>query len=160
MSKCDPLEEAFRIGNADRGTAGNAPSVVNISASPIEQAMLFALLECGCGLSTDPARERLATVYQQHPIPLGQWTAHADIALVRAVGRREVRIAIELDGHEFHQRTKEQVERDYSRDRALARAGWIVVRFSGSEVWRDAGACALEVAGILIDAISRIQEGR
>lgn len=54
---------------------------------------------------------------------------------------RTSRIAIELDGHDFHERTKEQAQRDKARDRALTRAGWRVVRFTGSEVFADANRC-------------------
>ena len=55
------------------------------------------------------------------------------------------RLAIELDGHDFHERTKEQAQRDKARDRALTEAGYRVLRFTGSEVWRDAGKCVDEV---------------
>ena len=36
------------------------------------------------------------------------------------------------------------VRRDKSRDRALVKAGWSVLRFTGSEVVRDTRACLLE----------------
>lgn len=44
------------------------------------------------------------------------------------------KIAIELDGHDFHERTKEQVAYRNERDRALQMDGWIVLHFSGSEL--------------------------
>jgi hypothetical protein len=44
-------------------------------------------------------------------------------------------VAIEVDGHDFHERTKEQAIRDKSRDRAFQAAGWRVLRFTGSEVY-------------------------
>lgn len=47
------------------------------------------------------------------------------------------RIVVECDGHEFHEKTKEQAERDKSRDRALTTSGWRVLRFTGREIWRD-----------------------
>lgn len=59
------------------------------------------------------------------------------------------KLAIELDGHEFHERTKEQAARDKSRDRALVADGWKVLRFTGSEVWRDVGACISELQNLL-----------
>lgn len=59
---------------------------------------------------------------------------------------RPVKIAIEADGHEFHERTKEQAGRDKARDRALAADGWTILRFTGSEIWADPGRCAREVA--------------
>lgn len=48
-----------------------------------------------------------------------------------------VRVAVELDGHDFHERTKEQASRDKRRDRVLAANGWSVLRFTGSDVYRD-----------------------
>jgi len=46
-------------------------------------------------------------------------------------------LIIECDGHDFHERTKEQASRDRSRDRRLQEAGYPVFRFTGSEIWRD-----------------------
>lgn len=45
------------------------------------------------------------------------------------------RIAIELDGHEFHEATKAQATWRNRRDRALQASGWTVFRISGSEFW-------------------------
>jgi len=47
------------------------------------------------------------------------------------------RYAIELDGHEFHERTKEQAQRDRERDRNLAAIGYQVLRYTGSEIYKD-----------------------
>lgn len=46
-------------------------------------------------------------------------------------------LAIECDGHDFHEKTKAQASRDKRRDRELASAGAPVVRFTGSEIFRD-----------------------
>lgn len=53
--------------------------------------------------------------------------------------------AVECDGHDFHEKTKEQAARDKSRDRALTAAGVKVMRFTGSEIWRNPDGCAGEV---------------
>jgi very-short-patch-repair endonuclease len=47
------------------------------------------------------------------------------------------KIAVELDGHEFHERTKEQVKKRDERDRDLQLAGWRVLHYSGSEFNAD-----------------------
>jgi very-short-patch-repair endonuclease len=52
---------------------------------------------------------------------------------------------VECDGHDFHERTKEQAARDRSRDRRLQEAGFRVFRFTGSELYRDPLGCAVEV---------------
>ena len=49
--------------------------------------------------------------------------------------------AVEVDGHEFHERTKVQAERDKKRDRYFHSRAIPVFRFSGSEVWRDPDEC-------------------
>lgn len=56
-----------------------------------------------------------------------------------------VRIAVELDGHDFHDRTKEQASRDRRRDRFLIAHGWTVLRYTGSDVYRDPLAILDEV---------------
>lgn len=53
-------------------------------------------------------------------------------------------VIIECDGHDFHEKTKEQAARDKSRDRFLQSQGYTVLRFTGSEIWKDAEACARE----------------
>ena len=53
--------------------------------------------------------------------------------------------AVECDGHDYHERTKEQAARDRSRDRAIQRAGLPVLRFTGSEIYADPLKCAEEV---------------
>lgn len=55
------------------------------------------------------------------------------------------RLVIECDGHDFHERTKQQVAKDRSRDRATALSGVEVFRFTGSELWRDPWGCAGQI---------------
>lgn len=57
---------------------------------------------------------------------------------------QEYEIAIELDGHDYHS-SKEQRTADAKRDRTLVALGWTVLRFTGSEIWKDAAACASEL---------------
>lgn len=54
-------------------------------------------------------------------------------------------LIIECDGHEFHERTKEQAAKDRSKDRSAQLAGYKTFRFTGSELWRDPWKCAAEV---------------
>jgi len=55
-------------------------------------------------------------------------------------------VIVECDGHDFHERTREQSEHDKKRDRFLTSEGYRVLRFTGREIWRDPLACAGEVA--------------
>lgn len=51
-------------------------------------------------------------------------------------------VVVECDGHEFHEKTKEQAARDKARDRHLQENGFKVFRFTGSEIWKDPLECA------------------
>lgn len=82
------------------------------------------------------------------------------VAAQKQIGSRRVdfcveqegcpKIVVECDGHDFHERTKAQAASDKRRDRELALAGCTVVRFTGSEIYRDPFACALDVLNLLL----------
>lgn len=55
------------------------------------------------------------------------------------------RLAIEIDGHEWHEKNKEQAASDKRRDRELLARDVSVMRFTGSEVYRNPRACVEEV---------------
>ena len=57
-------------------------------------------------------------------------------------------IAVEVDGHAFHEKTPEQVAYRNQRDRALQQAGWIVFHFSWSELTTRPEECVGEVIGV------------
>lgn len=54
-------------------------------------------------------------------------------------------IVVELDGHDFHERTKQQVAARNRKDRAIQRRGWAVCHFSGSEIVGDPDECVRHV---------------
>lgn len=58
-------------------------------------------------------------------------------------------VAIECDGHDWHERTKEQAARDKSRDRYLSSQVGRVLRFTGSEIYRSPDQCCVEALKIL-----------
>lgn len=64
------------------------------------------------------------------------------------VGREGIvdvrRVVIEADGHDFHERTRDQAARDRRMDRELQARGWTVLRFTGSEIHREPERCAWE----------------
>ncbi len=59
--------------------------------------------------------------------------------------------AIECDGHDYHERTKEQAQHDKERDRYFQASGLLVLRYTGSEIWRD----PLAVAGGAVEIIKK-----
>lgn len=78
----------------------------------------------------------------QYPVRLRNRTVYLDLA------HEELRVAIELDGAEFHDRP-EHVERDRRRDVELAAHGWIVLRFSARRLREDPAGVRREVLEVL-----------
>jgi len=69
--------------------------------------------------------------------------------LILDEAKKTKRLVVEVDGHDFHERTKAQAAKDRSRDRWMAENGYDVMRFTGSEVYANPCKCALEIAGRL-----------
>ena len=66
---------------------------------------------------------------------------------------KDIKLAIELDGHEFHEKTKEQVKKDKEKDRWLTLNGYTVIRFTGSEIYNSIETCIKQVHDILDNKI-------
>lgn len=52
-----------------------------------------------------------------------------------------VKLLIECDGHDFHEKTKDQVARDNDRDLDLKNEGYDIIHFSGSQIFNDPMGC-------------------
>jgi hypothetical protein len=59
-------------------------------------------------------------------------------------------IDVECDGHDFHERTPEQAQRDKARDRAVQAIGVHVARFTGAEITRDLYQAAWSVLRLAV----------
>ena len=59
------------------------------------------------------------------------------------------KFVIECDGHNFHEKTKSQAAKDKQRDRHMTGSGYHVMRFTGSEIWKDPFKCAREALEII-----------
>ncbi|MDP4163365.1 MAG: DUF559 domain-containing protein [Bacillota bacterium] len=70
------------------------------------------------------------------------------IILCYALGK-EFKFAIECDGHDYHEKTKEQAKRDKSRDRDLQSLGFRVIHFTGSEIFSDPKKCVCQTFDII-----------
>ena len=123
------------------------PRPLSLCESPIEKMFLQALAAeiadftwCDDGAWSETHR---AVFAPQESV--GKY--RVDLAIADFAGRPL--LVVELDGHSFHEKTKRQAQHDKSRDRALVAAGWVVLRFTGSEVYADARKCAREVIAIL-----------
>lgn len=84
-------------------------------------------------------------------VPQYEWNDfRIDLAL-RVPSYRFKWLFIECDGHDFHERTKEQAARDRQKDREIQASGFPVLRFTGSEIHRDLASCADQVFQFLED---------
>jgi very-short-patch-repair endonuclease len=70
--------------------------------------------------------------------------------------RVRARLVMECDGHDWHERTRHQAERDRVRDRALQAEDLAVFRYTGSEIWRDVFVHAYQA----VEELARRHEAR
>jgi very-short-patch-repair endonuclease len=101
-------------------------------------------IEARLGLHLVQVFELDCDVHCQAPIQIGDKSYRADFLLSDSE-RPDLKIVVETDGHDFHERTKEQAARDKQRDRAMAIAGYHVLRFTGSEVFKNPAKCVEDV---------------
>lgn len=69
-----------------------------------------------------------------------------------------INFVIECDGHEFHQKTKKQVEADNKRQRDLQEEGYEIIRFSGTEIYHKPYQCAVTVKNIILSKCKYIKD--
>lgn len=132
--------------------------------SPIEKILLARYVhphtgaewDMRCSVLIPPSRcvehcrmPPMAGLYLWPQIKIGP---HRVDFLVGVTSHREEQsyAIIECDGHDFHERTKEQAQRDKSRDRYLIGRGFRVLRYTGSEIYRDPEAVWEEIIKILL----------
>lgn len=106
----------------------------NLCESPIERSVLTQLLAL---------RRPGVEIRAQHQA----CGYRLDFALL---GPRR-KVSVECDGHDFHERTKAQARHDKQRDRKLQQAGWVIARFTGSEIHESAHRCAAEAMAMLTE---------
>lgn len=150
MTTEEKLEE--EIACLVSGIRGDYLTYLGACESPIERlfAVKFFLRGELVPLVEPPHPSYAAWVWHHHT-PNTQLVAQYEIVtggkkyrVDFAMMRGSARVAIECDGHDFHEKTKEQAASDKARDRAMTLAGWTVLRFTGSEIYRDPMACLLE----------------
>lgn len=138
-------------------------SVIDECKSPIEQIMGTALLFTGNGydnLKFSPncfpiEYPEFGSIFQCQS-KIGSYSA--DFLITCCFKGLYSRVAIECDGHNFHEKTKEQAQRDKARDRYFASKNIVVLRFTGSEIYKDVDKCVEEIEGILFEKIEDVME--
>lgn len=112
--------------------------------SPIEKLLLTVLLWDSFDHREYHKLETL-NIRRQERISAEGRSYIADIFVEAQTENKTHTIVVECDGHDYHERTKEQAAHDKERDRIINRAGHEVMRFTGSEIYTDPVRCAKEV---------------
>lgn len=58
-------------------------------------------------------------------------------------------LVVECDGHDFHEKTKQQSQKDKQRDRNFQISGYPVMRFTGSEIYKNPDKCCEEIVSYI-----------
>ncbi|TET76024.1 MAG: DUF559 domain-containing protein [Candidatus Cloacimonadota bacterium] len=61
---------------------------------------------------------------------------------------REGKIDVECDGEAYHS-SREALNKDRMRNNELASYGWLVLRFTGTEINKDAKACVRQIKKVI-----------
>lgn len=132
----------------------------SLCESPIEMRLLAAMMNCPYLLDGHSyARVVSSAVLEDYhdsetlivpQLQIGRFRVDFGVAWYRP-GAGLVTVAVECDGHDFHERTKQQAQRDKSRDRTLLASGWPVLRFTGSEIFQAADECADSIADAIFE---------
>jgi len=128
-----PIEQYFLMSYIDRWR----PQAILL---PDRSGYAFLMEDSGPG-------NDYISVFPQFALRLGDRNYRADFLFncMSQEGRGTRTVVVELDGHDFHERTKEQAQRDRARDRRMTRSGFHVFRFTGSEIYRDVESAVDEV---------------
>lgn len=119
--------------------------------SPIEQLLGLALQRriTAFEIKSDYG---VYAIYPQYEVDCFGKKYRVDFYITAIYKGKEKNVVVECDGHNFHEKTKEQAAKDKQRDRYLARAGYIVIRFTGSEIWSNPDKCACEIIDTVFSA--------
>lgn len=163
---CNP--DAFVISIGDRYAELSTLYNGKATQSPIEDQLLGALMWVEAEWAGFPRGDMLDgpfdDCHDQAPDQLEFWITpqakigkyKADLLLWFRLRNALAGIAVECDGHAFHEKTKEQASKDKERDRFFLTAGFPVMRFSGSDIFNKPLDCAAEVHAALVPALTRV----
>lgn len=147
------IEEAVTV--AEEKIRSDIATILDPCASPIERVFIAAFYATYSSSSVffyGAAREFAPPPFEgMHVYPqvsIDGYRLDFLIADLRKDGVARYTV-VECDGHDFHERTKQQASHDKARDRHFQRKGWKVIRFTGSDIWRcpvSAASDAFEIA--------------
>lgn len=149
--KSDSQEQEWRDGSMPDAYwfVSNFPHVVTFAVNDRDGATFLFVQALGHALCESPVERSFwdAIIRRSlgRELPIPQYALNGYRLDFSWPGPR---IAVEIDGHDYH-KTKEQRSRDAKRDRELTKLGWTTLRFTGSDVYKNADAVADEVLQIL-----------
>ncbi len=133
--------------------------------SPIERLFLLAPFLQGCDANgariervflVVPLNDGDGEIWIRPQYKVSDWSvadaqivARVDFELTLRADSVWSTILIECDGHEFHDKTKEQAAADKARDRRVVALGHRIMRFTGSEIYASPQKCFNEVVSAL-----------
>lgn len=141
--------------------------------SPIEYLLLASLIFSSNGYSETIAPytwELIEAMHQSDPMdllretdgiksivipqaPIGKY--RVDFLIITKIHEELHKVIIECDGHDYHDKTKEQATRDKKRDRQITSLGIPVLRFTGSDIYKRPMGCAEEISQYLANRITK-----
>ena len=129
----------------------DADAILDLCESPIEEVMQVALTFIAVdGMLIEWMRpDELAQ--ERENLSVRSWWQkkigryRVDCLIQINIGKTTRSVVLEFDGHDFHERTKAQAQKDKARDRWLAASEYTVLRFTGSEIWAHPEKCAEEI---------------
>lgn len=105
-------------------------------------------------------------LFPQYEVMDGKKKYYADFAFfaseiedIMCVDNPSFKLVIECDGHDFHEKTKEQVTKDNEREYSLKMKGYDVLRFSGSQIFNKPFRCAAQTLDYILEKITEGEEG-
>lgn len=117
------------------------------------------LIEDGC--QSELEAHGVLTVFRHPSVPrsVGQYRVRLPTRVVR-LDRAwpEAKLAVELDGVRHHT-SPEDRQADLARDRELAGAGWLVLRFTYADVLRDPAGVRARLLEVYRMRLSQLQAG-
>lgn len=126
--------------------------------SPIEK-ILYVAMDFVCVLRDKEFGEWNLMIFPQAEVEYQNKTYRVDFMVSMEKYEDKIQdviqkdIVVECDGHEFHQKTKEQVKHDNEREMQIKLAGYDVLRFSGSQIYEDPIKCANDIIDYALSKI-------
>jgi very-short-patch-repair endonuclease len=114
-----------------------------INFTPIEKIM-YAILTRVCDNFYESYDKSIEIGFRAQP-EIGKYT----VDFLVTASFSDTMVVIECDGHDFHEKTKEQAKHDKERDRWLTSQGYKILRYTGSEIYNDFDKIEKELSKLL-----------